>query len=339
MPLAAAMDNTGESFIPESGALSLRVYTTSPIPFVPDQERSATVSSTIASERLTNGVAYRLHVWMKGQAKRVELSVTAGTESDSFGYGLRAADNGEPSWTELWSPPVTHDGSSPMTVRIHIFPREIDRHLEAWLGAAELTAAPFDGDWVPSQDVQLPSGNLERFDYERVLPQEWTHLSSTVLLPSSDELARALPGQRHHIRTYEHPESGHYVELYYETLDPQEGAGAFQLAADGGPTLASTGPCWLTNGAHVFFAVRRAADGRFKLSVADGGGVQHCAYAYGPAVPDSPTTWKILSGGHPDPLHRDVVAQVILEDVICECELSATEIEQAFSVARLSNPP
>ncbi|MEW6249045.1 MAG: hypothetical protein AB1716_00225 [Planctomycetota bacterium] len=306
------------------------------MPFNPVNETSATVSCMVASERLIEGITYRLHIWMKGQAKRVELSVPGVPQRQSYGYGLRATDDCEPSWTELWSPPVTHVAGTPMTVSVHIFPREIDRRLEAWLGAAELTAAPFDGDWVPSQDVQLPSGNLERFDYERVLPQEWTHLSSTVLLPSSDELAAGAPGQRRHIRTYEHAESGQYVELYYVRPLPESPAGSFEFAVNGGPTLASTGLRWLTGGAHAFFAVRRAADGGFRLTVADGAGVNYLQ-ASGFAIPDGPATWKIQSGGHPDLLGRDVVAQVILEDAVHECELSDAEIEEAFSAARLEN--
>jgi hypothetical protein len=172
---------------------------------------------------------YRFHAWVRGYAKTLHLEIqNAYCEP---GFSLRADPNGNPLWTEIWTPAISYDHQFQLRPRIRISPNEVDRKAELWLGAAEVEEVPVEGEWVPGG----ATSPIERFDYEGLsFGTEWTHLFSTVLLSGTDDLGSTGRSYIRSYRMFPPPIAGPYAELYFDCADK-----CFKLAVNGATVLTS----------------------------------------------------------------------------------------------------
>jgi hypothetical protein len=262
------------------------------------------------------GTPYRLHVWVRGQAKKLALKITAEANEVITDFSLRADADGKPLWTEIWTPAVSYPVPVVLRPRIRIWANDVDRTAELRLGAAELSAVPVEGEWVPGGS----SSPIEHFDCEGLmLGSTWTHVFSTVLLSGTDDLGNT---GRSYIRTYDVPLVGQ-AELYFECSEKQ-----FKLSVNG-LQVAASAPRTLLAGTRVYFAVRQE-QGALHLSISDGHGVEHIAGSVSPTLLGH---GSIRSGNG---AATEVAAQVYLEDRwYADCALSDNEVEALFLQAKL----
>ena len=317
---------------PDAWAAENGTLTVDPnVQFFPGQASLRVTASGLNSDALVTlrlavphtgnmNVPYRFHVWVRGSAKKLHLKV-ANDSVRRADFALRADPDGNPQWTEIWTPAISYDHEFYLWPRIEISPNEVDRAAEVWLGAAEVAEAPVEGEWVPGG----ANSPMENFDYQGLaFGAEWTHLFSTVLLSGTDDLGAS---GRSYIRSYRVSSPGgvRYAELYFDCEQKH-----FRLAVDGADVL-TCAPRTLLGGTRVYFAVRQvgltAQNRSLHLSISDGAGVEHVSVSVGTAL--SGLGGSIRSGNNAG---DSVAAQVYLEDVFYPaCALSDGEVEQRFS--------
>ncbi len=272
---------------------------------------------------VTAGKTYIAHAWSKGTAKEIGIRLAGGGVCWS---GLLPA-----GWSELWSLPYTVT-TTRSQIGINLVGRVADGVVDVWLDGMEVIEVPFAGEW----GVGGASQAADSLDFTVVLPARWTHCFSARILPSTAEMG----WNPLCLCTYR-VDAENSAELSY---DPA--ARTFRLTSrDGGAVTASiqTTPRWLHRGALVRCVVRYA-DGPLRLSVSDGGPVEHVPAALSRVVPDLAGPDRLIRTGNsggtnpmPHLLAESWLVPACLSDESVASSLAQASFTEAFSATVLAD--
>lgn len=272
------------------------------------------------SVSVTSGQTYIPHFWVQGNVPEVGIGFTDSSKNLlSYSYwGTRD----RMGWTELWGTAYTVSGGISTVRPLLIYnSNQIDGLVNEWIGAAEVTAAPYS-PWYAGRTASPE----EYIDHTVTLNNNFTHLFSAELMPSTNGMG----SDSLYLCTY-YISPTDYVELYYDALRESFALASTSDSNSSGVIFSNSR--WLHRHSTAKIAVRYS-NGSARLSVADGDGIEHVSDVLMRQGAGLQGASRIIRTGNHD--GSAVIPHILYDSMLYNRALSNQEVNSVFNTARIS---